>query len=80
MESSSEKVWGVRWPCLRTGVLCRCTRNPLKDLLVAEEALGSCSSPHVMDEGYLQVLFGVQHFVIQAGARIHSQSLQQSHS
>lgn len=48
-----EKVWEVNWPRLCTGILCRCLCNPLKDLIVAEEALGSCSAFHVMDEGFL---------------------------
>lgn len=69
-----------RWPCLRTGVLCSSASDPLKRLLVAEEALRCCSTPHVVDEGFPQVLLRVQDFVVPAGAGIHGQSLQQPHA
>lgn len=71
------EVWGVGRPCLRTRVLCSCTCDPLKDLLIAEEALGGRPALHEMDEGLSQVLLGVQHLVVAAGTGIHGQSLQQ---
>lgn len=71
---------GMKWPCLCTGVFRCCACDPLKDLPIAKKTLRCCSTAHEVHKGLLQVLFGVQHFMIQARARVYSQSLQESHS
>lgn len=74
------EAFATKWPCLCTGVLrCRAC-DPMKHLLIAKKPLRCCSTAHVVHKGLLQVLFGVQHFMIQARARVYSQSLQESHS
>lgn len=67
-------------PCLCTGVFRSGTGDALEDLLIAEETLSCCSAFHIVHKGLLQVLFGVQHFMVQAGAWVYGQSLQESHS
>lgn len=74
------KVLAMKWPCLCTGVFRCCTCDPLKDLLIGKKTFRCCSTAHEVHEGLLQFLFGVQHFMIQARARVYSQSLQESHS
>lgn len=73
-------VFEMKRPCLCTGVFRCGAGDPLEDLLIAKKPLSCCSTFHKVHKCLLQVLFGLQHFMVQAGAGVYSQSLQESHS
>lgn len=64
---------------LSAGIFSSRPCDPLKNLLIWEEALCGGALPHVVDEGLFQVLFAAQHLVVSAGSWFKSQRLQQPH-